>query len=202
MRSRMLCGMIAAAALLGFSQGAVAQSEPPSQAQPNPPSATPPNPSVVAPAEPSSQVPAQSETSVTPQNSTEPRHNSTTGAASTDVPTPRVVTHILSGQDAAKFNADVAADDAKPTLAHALGLTDEQKRLIASGVSKETPSQQLDFKPEVAALVPKSTKVEDLAADVTAKWSWLAPYKVAVVDNKILLVDPINSNLVVGMIDR
>lgn len=130
------------------------------------------------------------------------QHNSTTGAASTDVPMPPTVTHIMTGNDAAKFNATAAADDARPTLAHALALTDEQRRLIASSVTGNAEGAAPDFKPEVAALMPKSAKVQDLPADVTGKIPWLAPYKVALVGNEILLVDPGNSFVVVNILNR
>jgi hypothetical protein len=200
MQNRMLAAL-AAVALLSVSQGALAQSAPHTQAPPE--SASPPNPSVVAPAEPSSQTPARSETSVTPQaQAGEQPHNSTTGAASTDVPTPSVVTHILSGQDAAKFNAETAANDAKPTMAHAFGLTDEQKRLIASSVTGKDESAKPALKPEIATLMPPSLKVQDLPGDVTAKIPWLMPYKVALAGDQVLIVDPVNSHLVVGIIDR
>jgi hypothetical protein len=131
-----------------------------------------------------------------------PQHNSTTGAASTDVPMPSVVTHIPSPNDAAKFNTTAAADDAKPIIAHAFALTDEQKRLISSSVTGKEEGGSPDFKPEVAALMPKSAKVQDLPAAVTDKIPYLLPYKVALVGNEILLVDPVNSFVVVNILNR
>ena len=130
-------------------------------------------------------------------------HNSTTGAASTDIPNPPSVVHIPSPNDAAKFNKVADADDKKPTMAHALALTDEQRRFIsASVVGKGEGSGQPDFKPEVAALMPKSAKPQDLSAEVATKMPWLAPYKYAVVEDKILLVDPVNSFMVVEILNR
>lgn len=130
-------------------------------------------------------------------------HNSTTGAASTDVPMPSVVTHIPSGSDSAKFNPAADAGDKKPTMAHALALTDEQRREISSMLAgKAVESGQPDFKPEVAALMPKSAKVQDLPGEVAAKIPWMKPYKYAVVDGKILLVDPVNSFIVVEILNR
>lgn len=130
-------------------------------------------------------------------------HNSTTGAASTDVPMPSVVTHIPSGNDAAKFNPAADANDKKPTIAHALALTDEQRREISGMLAgKGVESGQPDFKPEVAALMPKSTKVQDLPGEIAAKIPWVKPYKYAVVDGKILLVDPVNSFVVVEILNR
>jgi hypothetical protein len=131
-------------------------------------------------------------------------HNSTTGAASTDVPNPPVVVHIPSGSDAAKFNAAADADDRKPTMAHALALTDEDRRFIADSIagSKGEPSGQPDFKPEVAALMPKSAKPQDLPAAVTTKMPWVKQFKYALVEDKILLVDPVNSYLVIDILTR
>jgi hypothetical protein len=136
-------------------------------------------------------------------------HNSTTGAAPTDQPNPPLVLHIPSGSDAAKFNAATGADDKKPTMAHVLALTDAQRQLISSSLaggkvqgSAQESSGRPDFKPEVAALMPKSAKVQDLPGEVTAKMPWVAPYKYAVVDDKILLVDPVNSFMVVDILNR
>ena len=50
--------------------------------------------------------------------------------------------------------------------------------------------------------MPKSAKLQDLPAEVTAKIPYLQPYKVAVVGNEILLVDPGNSFVVVGIFNR
>jgi hypothetical protein len=131
------------------------------------------------------------------------QHNSTTGAASTDVPNPPVVLHIPSPNDAAKFNQTADAGDKKPTMAHALALTDEQRRFIAGSIAgKGEGSGQPDFKPEVAALMPKSAKPQDLPGEIGAKIPWVAPYKFAVVEDKILLVDPVNSFMVVEILNR
>jgi hypothetical protein len=131
------------------------------------------------------------------------QHNSTTGAASTDVPNPRVVLHIPSPNDAAKFNQTADAGDKKPTMAHALALTDEQRRFIAGSIAgKGEGSGQPDFKPEVAALMPKSAKPQDFPGEVAARIPWVAPYKFAVVEDKILLVDPVNSFMVVEILNR
>jgi hypothetical protein len=131
------------------------------------------------------------------------QHNSTTGAASTDIANPPVVVHIPSGQDAAKFNREADADDQKPTMAHALALTDEQRRFISSSISgKGQPSGQPDFKPEVAALMPQSAKPQDLPGDIAAKMPWVAPYKYALIEDKILLVDPVNSYIVLEILNR
>lgn len=130
-------------------------------------------------------------------------HNSTTGAASTDVPNPPVMLHIPSPNDAAKFNKAADADDKKPTMAHALALTDEQRRFISGSLAgKGEGSGQPDFKPEVAALMPRSAKPQDLPGEVAAKIPWVAPYKFAVVEDKILLVDPVNSFMVVEILNR
>ena len=130
-------------------------------------------------------------------------HNSTTGAASTDIPKPPVVLHIPSASDAAKFNQNADADDKKPIIAHALVLADEQRRFIsASIVGKGESSGQPEFKPQVAALMPKSAKPQDLPGEVGAKIPWVAPYKYALVEDKVLLVDPVNSYLVVGILNR
>jgi hypothetical protein len=132
------------------------------------------------------------------------QHNSTTGAASTDRPNPPVVLHIPSGNDAAKFNPAADADDKKPTIAHALALTDEQRRLISgslAGKGQESGGRP-DFKPEVAALMPKSAKPADLPGEISAQIPWVKPYKYAVVDGQILLVDPVNSFVVVEILNR
>ena len=132
-------------------------------------------------------------------------HNSTTGAAPTDQPNPPVVLHIPSGTDSAKFNKAADADDKKPTMAHALALTEEQRKLISSslaGGKAQGSGERPDFKPEVAALMPKSAKVQDLPGEITAKMPWVAPYKYAVVDDKILLIDPVNSFMVVDILNR
>jgi hypothetical protein len=130
-------------------------------------------------------------------------HNSTTGAASTDIPNPPVVLHIPSPKDAAKFNQTADAGDKKPTIAHALALTDEQRRFIAASIAgKGEGSGQPDFKPEVAALMPKSAKPQDLPGEIGAKIPWMAPYKYALVEDKILLVDPVNSYLVIQILNR
>jgi len=130
-------------------------------------------------------------------------HNSTTGAASTDIPNPPVVVHIPSPNDAAKFNQTADADDKKPTMAHALALTDEQRSFIAGSLAgKGEGSGQPDFKPEVAALMPKSAKPQDLPGEIAAKIPWVAPYKFAVVEDKVLLVDPVNSFMVVEILNR
>ncbi len=168
-------GLAAAILLAGTSGLAMAQSEPP--------------PAMM-------NAPAQSDPQPTGP------HNSTTGAASTDVPMPAVMTHIPSGNDAAKFNAAADADDKKPTLAHAFALTDEQKQLIGSSVTGKGEGGALDFKPEVAALAPKSITLQDMPREVIAKIPYLQPYKVAVVNNQVLLVDPSNSNVVVGVVNR
>jgi hypothetical protein len=191
--NRLLCSSVAALFLVSAAGFAVAQSDPPAAGQ-SAPAIGPPeaktNGSSATPAAPSAPPPAAGP------------HNSTTGAASTDVPMPPVVLHIPSASDAAKFNATADADDKKPTLAHALALTDEQKRLIASSVAGKEASPPSDFKPEVAALAPSSAKLQDLPQEITAKIPYLQPYKVAVVDNQILLVDPGNSNVVVGIVNR
>jgi geranylgeranylglyceryl phosphate synthase family protein len=44
-------------------------------------------------------------------------------------------------------------------------------------------------KPEVAALAPASATLADLPPVIIAKIPYLAPYKVALIDNQILLVD-------------
>jgi hypothetical protein len=133
-----------------------------------------------------------------------PAPNSTTGAAPTDVPTPSVVAHIASPQDAAKFNAEAAERDKKPILALALKLTDEQRQMIAAGLANAGAGVKAEFKPEVAALMPPSAKVavRDLPPGIDEKISWLKPYRVAVVDNEILLVDPRNSFVVLDIIKR
>ena len=175
---------LAAILLMSASSFAIAQSQPPPammQAQPDAPPMLDPHPKAGPATGP---------------------HNSTTGAASTDVPMPSVVVHIPSGADAAKFNAAADADDKKPTLAHAFALTDEQKKLIASSVAGAPSSGRPDFKPEVAALAPASATLADLAPAITAKIPYLTPYKVAVIDNQILLVDPTNSNVVVSIINQ
>lgn len=96
--------------------------------------------------------------------------NSTTGAASADIPNPPVVRHIPSANDAAKFNQTADTGDKKPTMAHALALTDEQRRFISASIAgKAENSGQPDFKPQVAALMPKSAKPQDLPGGVGAK---------------------------------
>lgn len=198
-------GMAAAILLVGTAGLAMAQSEPP-PAMMNPQAQSPAaGQSAPAIGPPEAKTNGSSETPTAGQSkppAAAGSHNSTTGAASTDVPMPSVVTHIMSGNDAAKFNATAAADDAKPTLAHALALTDEQRRLIASSVTGNAEGAAPEFKPEVAALMPKSAKVQDLSADITGKIPWLAPYKVALVGNEILLVDPGNSFVVVNILNR
>jgi len=186
---------LAAFLLVSAAGFAIAQSDPAAVAAPEAKTIGPPE----AKTNGSSRTPATGQFTPAAAGS----QNSTTGAASTDVPMPSVVTHIMSGADAAKFNAAADADDKRPTLAHALALTDEQKRLISSSVvaGKET-SGPADFKPEVAALAPSSAKLQDLPPEITAKIPHLQPYKVAVVDNQILLVDPGNSNVVVGILNR
>jgi len=202
---------LAAIALVSAAGFAMAQSEPPpAMMNQQAPAAGQPAPAIGAPeaktiGPPEAKISGSSETPATAPSAPPPAagpHNSTTGAASTDVPMPSVVRHIPSGNDAAKFNAAADADDKKPTLAHALALTDEQKRLIASSVAGKDSSPPADFKPEVAALAPSSIKAQDLPPEITAKIPWLQPYKVAVMDNQILLVDPGNSNVVVGILDR
>ena len=177
-------GGLAAILLLSAAGLAIAQSQPPPammQAQPDAPPMLDPHPKAGPATGP---------------------HNSTTGAASTDVPMPPVVVHIPSGADSAKFNAVADADDKKPTLAHAFALTDEQKKLIASSIIGKDTGSRPDFKPEVAALAPASATLADLPPVIIAKIPYLAPYKVAVIDNQILLVDPTNSNVVVGILNR
>jgi hypothetical protein len=88
---------------------------------------------------------------------------STTGAAPTDLPNPPGVFHIPSARDAAKFNAAADADDKKPTMAHALGLTAAQRQMISSSLAGGESAPSADFKPEVTALMPKSAKVQDFA---------------------------------------
>ena len=212
---------LAALFLVNAAGLAVAQSDaPPAMMQQQPPAMLDPHPQGAPAAQQSGAAPAgQSGQAIGPPEAKIPgssapegspsappsaasTHNSTMGAASTDVPGPSVVTHILSGADAAKFNAAAAEDDKKPTLAHAFALTDEQKRLITGSLANAQPSPPPDFKPEVAALAPQSVKLVDMPGEVTAKIPYLAPYKVAVVDNQVLLVDPGNSNVVVGIISR
>ena len=130
-------------------------------------------------------------------------HNSTTGAASTDIPNPPVVVHIPSPNDAAKFNRTADAGDKKPTMAHALALTDEQRQFISASIAgKGEASGQPDFKPEVAALMPKSARPQELPGEISAKIPWMKPYKYALVEDKILLIDPVNSNLVLEILNR
>lgn len=130
-------------------------------------------------------------------------HNSTTGAASTDIPNPPVMLHIPSPNDAAKFNKTADVDDKKPTMAHALALTDEQRRFIVTSIAgKGESSGQPDFRPEVAALMPNSAKPQELPGEVAAKIPWVAPYKYALVEDKILLVDPVNDNIVLDILNR
>ncbi len=187
-------GLVAAIALAGLTQSAMAQAEPPK----TPKSQTEQSGMAPGQAEP----PAKGESAPSGSPPAAATHNSTTGAASTDVPMPSVVTHIPSGNDAAKFNAAADADDRKPTLAHAFALTEEQKRLISSSVTGKDSGTALEFKPEVAALAPKSITLRDMPREVTARIPYLQPYKVAVVDNQVLLVDPGNSNVVLGIVNR
>ena len=114
-------------------------------------------------------------------------------------------THIPSPQDAAKFNPTADANDKKPTMAHAFALTDDQRRQIAgmlSGGKAQEAGQRSDFPPEVAARMPASAKVNDLPNEVTAQTPTLKPYKYAVVDGKILIVDPVNGYMVVEILNR
>src|SRR5690242_15773611 len=93
-------GLVAAIALAGLTAGALAQSGPtPDQSGADSSMAKPDK--TTAPPNFSNDLP----------KGVPDVHNSTMGAASTDVPTPSVVTHILSPQDSAKFNQAAAADD-------------------------------------------------------------------------------------------
>ena len=129
--------------------------------------------------------------------------DSTSGAAPADVPTPPVTTHIPSGSDAAKFNAAADADDKILIMARAVSLTPEQRRLISSALAGEDKSgPHADFEPQISALMPPSAIVKDLPGEVTTRIPRIERYKYALVDNKILLVDPVNSYIVLDIIDR
>ena len=182
--------------LTSVSGLALAQSPAPDAAAPTAPSAAPSAPSA-APAAPSATPAAPSATPAVP--------DATMGArVPFDRPASSLSTHIPSPNDAAKFNPAADANDKKPTMAHAFAFTDEQRRQLSgmlSGKAQEA-GQRSDFKPEVAARMPASAKVNDLPSEVTAQMPTLKPYKYAVVDDKILLVDPVNGYMVVEILNR
>jgi hypothetical protein len=113
-------------------------------------------------------------------------------------------TRLPSANDAAKFNPAADADDKKPTMAHALNLTDDQRRQLSGMLAGKAQEggQRSEFKPEVAARMPAAAKVNDLPNEVTAQMPTLKPYKYAVVDDKILLVDPVNGYMVVEILNK
>ena len=186
--------------LTSVSGLALAQSPAPDAAAPAAPSAAPSAPSA-APAAPSATPAAPSATPAVP--------DATMGArAPSDRPASSLSTHIPSPNDAAKFNPAADANDKKPTIAHAFAFTDEQRRqlsgLLAGKAQPQAQAggQRSEFKPEVAARMPASAKVNDLPSEVIAQMPTLKPYKYAVVDDKILLVDPVNGYLVVEILNR
>jgi len=189
--------------LTSVSGLALAQSPAPDAAAPTAPSAAPSAPSA-APAAPSATPAAPSATPAAP-SATPAVPDATMGArAPSDRPASSLSTHIPSPNDAAKFNPAADANDKKPTMAHAFAFTDEQRRQLSgmlSGKAQEA-GQRSDFKPEVAARMPASAKVNDLPSEVIAQMPTLKPYKYALVDDKILLVDPVNGYLVVEILNR
>lgn len=127
--------------------------------------------------------------------------NPTTGVAPADQPVER----LPSTNDAAKFNAAADAGDRMPILALSLMLTNEQRRLISQALNKSGQSkgstERPGFTPEVTALMPDAATVADLPGDLTAQIPQLKPYKYAVIGDKVLLVDPVNSFVVVGIVN-
>jgi len=183
----------------GVSGLALAQSPAPDPAAPS--SAAPTAPTApTAPSAPAAPTATQAAPSAAPA-----APDSTMGARPPgDRPASALSTPLPSPNDAAKFNPAADANDKKPTMAHAFAFTDEQRRQLSgmlSGKAQEA-GQRSDFKPEVAARMPASAKVNDLPNEVTAQMPMLKPYKYAVVDDKILLVDPVNGYMVVEILNR
>lgn len=127
----------------------------------------------------------------------------TTGAAPAHLP---ASVHVPSPADSAKHNPQVAERDKLPIMARVLELSDEQHRLIVESVGNEGkgPDAKFGFEPQVTALVPDPDAIvlHDLPQNVIDAIPAARPYKYAMADNRILLVDPINSHMVIDIIRR
>jgi hypothetical protein len=117
---------------------------------------------------------------------------------------PPADTHLPSPADAAKHNAQVDERDKLPIMARVLELNDQQHRLIAQSVGANAPRSdvKLSVEPVVTGLIPQTVPLSDLPANVLNEIPAAIPYKYAIVDNRILLVDPVNSYMVIDIIAR
>lgn len=145
-------------------------------------------------------VPAFAQTQAVPP---EPAAGSSTNSATVGV-APPADTHLPSPADAAKHNPKVAERDKLPIMARVLELNDQQHRMIAQSIASNAPRSdvKLGFEPVVTGLIPKNIELSELPANVVSDIPAAKPYKYAIVDNRILLVDPVNSNMVIDIIAR
>jgi hypothetical protein len=106
--------------------------------------------------------------------------------------------------DAAKHTPQVDERDKLPIMARVLELNDQQHRLIAQSVGANAPRSdvKLSVEPVVTGLIPQTVPLSDLPANVLNEIPAAIPYKYAIVDNRILLVDPVNSYMVIDIIAR
>ena len=148
-----------------------------------------------------SAAPAPAQTQAVPP---EPAAANTSGSATVGVAPPAADIHVPSPADAAKHNPRVAERDKLPIMARVLELNDRQHRLIAQSIGANAPRSdvKLGFEPVVTGLIPQTVPLSDLPANVLGEIPAAKPYKYAIVDNRILLVDPVNSYMVVDIIAR
>jgi hypothetical protein len=82
--------------------------------------------------------------------------------------------------------------------AHYLSLTDEQRGHIFDGVMKLANTPVADMPVPVAA-VPRSVALQDLPANVTREVPMVEGYKFVKLDDRILLVSPLDRAVVADM---
>ena len=153
-------------------------------------------------------VPALAQTQAGPPESTQAVPPEAPSVNSFDSATvgvaPPADTHLPSPADAAKHNPQVDECDKLPSMARVLELNDQQHRLIAQNVGANAlhSDVKLSIEPVVTGLIPQSVPLSDLPENVLKEIPDATPYKYAIVDDRILLVAPVNSNMVIDIIAR
>jgi Protein of unknown function (DUF1236) len=96
--------------------------------------------------------------------------------------------------------ADVTGSIGLAASAHGLPLSDEQRGHIFDGIMKlrDTPVAEVP-EPEAATAVPSSVKLQELPASVTRDIPMVQGYKFVKLDDRILLVSPVDRAVVAEM---
>jgi hypothetical protein len=96
--------------------------------------------------------------------------------------------------------ADITGSVGLATRAHGLPLSDEQRGHIFDGIMKlpDAPVAEVE-QPEAATALPGSVALQELPASVTRDIPMVQGYKFVKLDDRILLVSPVDRSVVVEM---